>query len=79
MKIGNYYIWACIDTQIERENPETHKIEKCTGYFCQLYSDKNYKNKVSECHLAFGYEMDDNTFRSLKHAVNAYIDKIERK
>lgn len=73
MKYGEYWISTCRDTKIERCHPVTGEPEICEGYFCEVFDDPEYENRVDYFCLAIGYEISDGSDESLDKGIRKYL------
>lgn len=72
MKYGDYYVDAIPDNGIERTDDQG-KTVICNGYFCQLYDDPDYENRVDYFCLAVGHEIPDDSESSLENGIRWYL------
>ncbi len=76
-KFGNEWVSYCYDSGIERENPQTGKMEICEGYFCQVYSDENFENQTDYFCLAVGHEIENLSDDELNRGIIEYLGLTE--
>lgn len=73
MKYGEYWVSSCRDDGIERFHPVTGEPEICDGYFCEVYDDPEYENRVDYFCLAIGYEIPNDSDESLDKGIRWYL------
>ena len=77
MKVGKYYVSTTTDKGIERYDNGRKVI--CEGYYCQVYSDSEYRNQVDDFCLAIGHELRNGSEASLQQYLYDYLCNGEGK
>ena len=73
MKYGDYWVYTCWDTGIERDNSVTGKTEICNGYYYQAFEDPDYSKQVDDFCLAIGYEITEDSGEALDKGICEYL------
>lgn len=73
MKYGDYWVSYCTDHGIERFDETTGKKEICDGYFCEVFNDPEYENRVDYFCLAVGHEIADTSDEELDKGIREYL------
>lgn len=72
MRFGKYYVDAISDYGIERTDQNGNGVI-CSGFYCRVFNDPEYKNQVDDFCLAVGYEIEDETQKSLENGIRVYL------
>lgn len=73
---------SCPDSGIEREDDYGNPII-CSGYFCEVYRDAEYKNCCDYFYLAVGLDIPNDSEESIRLGICQYLglnldeDKLE--
>ena len=72
MRFGKYYVDAISDYGIERTDQNGNSVI-CSGFYCRVFDDPEYKNQVDDFCLAVGYEIEDETQEALENGIRSYL------
>ena len=72
MKYGNYYVTSIPDIAIERQDANGH-TQYCKGYYCEVFDDPAYGNRVDDFCLAIGHEIADDSNEALDRGIREYL------
>ena len=72
MRYGKYYVSTCRDVGIERKGADG-KSEICHGYYCEVYDDPAYGNRIDCFCLAVGHEIPDESQEALDRGIRDYL------
>lgn len=72
MKCSEYYVTVCPDNNIEREDDHGNS-QICSGYFCEVYRDAEYKNCCDYFSLAFGHDIPEDSEEAVRLGVCQYL------
>lgn len=72
MRFGKYYVDAISDYGIERTDQNGNGVS-CSGFYCRVFDDPEYKNQVDDFCLAVGHEIEDETQEALENGIRWYL------
>lgn len=78
MKCSEYYVTVCPDNNIEREDDHGNS-QICSGYFCEVYRDAEYKHCCDYFSLAFAHDIPEDSEEAVRLGIRQYLglDLIE--